>query len=149
MNRWRESMPRTILGLIGITLVATGCLLAATQEPSSPAPTPAATYRTLLNRYCVTCHNEKLRTAGLALDRADIEHIPAGAEVWEKVIRKLRTGSMPPAGLPRPDKATYDSFPATWKQRSTALRQPSRIPDAIARCIASTAPSTPMQSETC
>src|SRR5262249_18336112 len=64
-----------------------------------------------MNRLAVTCHNEKLKTAGLMLDKIDIDNnVPAGAEVWEKVIRKLRTGAMPPAGAPRPDKATYDGL---------------------------------------
>src|SRR5438034_11578535 len=60
--------------------------------------------RTLLDRYCVTCHNQKLKTAGLRLDNIDSEHVAEAAELWEKVVRKLRTGSMPPAGAPRPDK---------------------------------------------
>ncbi|MGH9785908.1 MAG: DUF1587 domain-containing protein, partial [Terriglobia bacterium] len=64
----------------------------------------------VLNRYCVTCHNERLRTANLLLDRADIVNVAADAAIWEKVVRKLRAGAMPPAGMPRPDKATYDSF---------------------------------------
>jgi hypothetical protein len=71
----------------------------------------------LLNRYCVTCHNERLRTANLLLDQADVENPSSGAEVWEKVIRKLRTRAMPPAGNPRPDEATYDSF-ATYLETS-------------------------------
>src|SRR5689334_10573209 len=59
----------------------------------------------LLNRYCVTCHNEKLRTADLLLDKLDIRDIPAGAATWERVIRKIRAGQMPPTGAPRPDIA--------------------------------------------
>ncbi len=63
--------------------------------------------RAVIDKYCVTCHNAKLKTAGLQLDTADVEHIGEHADLWEKVARKLRTGEMPPAGLPRPDKATY------------------------------------------
>ena len=66
--------------------------------------------RALLDRYCITCHNEKLRTAGLTLDTIDVTHVSAGAEVWEKAIRKLRMGAMPPPGRPRPDQATADAF---------------------------------------
>jgi hypothetical protein len=62
-------------------------------------PPPA---REFLNKYCVTCHNQKLKTASLALDAAD-----SGVDVWERVIAKLRAGSMPPPGSPRPDAATY------------------------------------------
>src|SRR5579862_7303176 len=70
-------------------------------------------YKAVLDKYCVTCHNQRLKTGGLALDDPDITNIPAHAEVWEKVIVKLRAGTMPPAGLPRPDAATYDVF-AGW-----------------------------------
>ncbi len=59
----------------------------------------------LLNRYCVTCHNEKLKTGGLVLNPADLTRVPETAETWEKVIRKLRAGAMPPAGAPKPDPA--------------------------------------------
>jgi hypothetical protein len=57
----------------------------------------------LLNQYCVTCHNERLKTAGLVLNPSGLAHIPAGAETWEKVVRKLESGAMPPAGAPQPD----------------------------------------------
>jgi mono/diheme cytochrome c family protein len=71
-----------------------------------------AEYRALLDKYCVTCHNQRAKTADLTLDTADVNDIPAGAEVWEKVIRKVRAGMMPPAGLPRPDQAQLDALVA-------------------------------------
>ena len=58
----------------------------------------------------MTCHNERLKTANLALDTVSLSNIPAGAEVWEKVIRKVRAGMMPPVGVPRPDQAALDSL---------------------------------------
>ena len=70
------------------------------------APPPAA----LLDQYCATCHNEKLKTGGLSLQKADLADIPKGAETWEKVIRKLRVGAMPPQGMPRPDKTALDGL---------------------------------------
>src|ERR1700676_3010435 len=85
------------------------------QQPTS---VNASAQRALLDRYCVTCHNEKLKTAGLMLDKMDVEHVTVNPEVWEKVIRKLRTSPMPPAGTPRPDEAAYDGF-ATYLE--TAL----------------------------
>ena len=103
-------MKRLILSWIGIMLAGTGYLEAARLQSSNPAPAPSSEYRTTLNRYCVTCHNEKLKTAGLLLDKMDVANVPPGAEIWEKVIRKLRTSAMPPPGMPRPDKAFYDSF---------------------------------------
>src|SRR5262249_13036807 len=63
--------------------------------------------RAVLDTYCVTCHNQRLRTAGLALDNLDVARPDASAELWERVIAKLRAGSMPPPGRPRPDAATY------------------------------------------
>jgi mono/diheme cytochrome c family protein len=99
-------------------LVATAafcCSLSAAPQPA--APTGTASQRALLDKYCVTCHNQKLKTAGLLLDKMDLDHIADGAETWEKVIRKLRGGQMPPVGLPRPDRATVDSF-ASWLENS-------------------------------
>ena len=103
-------MLKTILSWVGIALAGVGFAQSAVQEPSSPVPSPGSQYRTVLNRYCATCHNERLLTAGLALDKINVENPSEGAATWEKVVRKLRAEAMPPAGIPRPDKATYDSF---------------------------------------
>ena len=97
---------------VGATVIV-GARPQAPVRPAAPA-TPvaraaagdAATYRPLLDRYCVTCHNARLKTAGLALDTLDLASVPAAAQTWEKVVRKLRTGVMPPSGMPRPDEAT-------------------------------------------
>ena len=72
----------------------------------------------MLNRYCVTCHNSKLKTAELDLQNLDPADVRPGAAIWEKVLRKVRTGAMPPAGRPRPDAAVADEF-ATYLE--TAL----------------------------
>src|SRR5271170_6202228 len=64
----------------------------------------------LLNQYCITCHNAKLQTGGLALDKLDLARAGANAETWEKVARKLRAGMMPPAGAPRPDRHALDAL---------------------------------------
>jgi len=66
----------------------------------------------LLNKYCVTCHNDKQRTGGLSLQNADLTDVPKGAETWEKVVRKLRVGMMPPPGMPRPPHAELDALTA-------------------------------------
>ena len=77
-------------------------------------PADRANHRAaLLDRYCVTCHNERLKTAGLALDSVDIADVVANAPVLEKVVRKLRSGQMPPEGRPRPDPATVNAFATT------------------------------------
>ena len=77
----------------------------------------AASPRALLDKYCVTCHSDKLRTGGLSLQSMDVNHVPEGAETWEKVIRKLRVGAMPPQGMPRPDKAGINAL-AGYFERS-------------------------------
>src|SRR5262245_39262371 len=78
------------------------------QESPAPRLETLSPQRALLDRFCVACHGEKLKTAGLLLDKLDVENPGNGAEAWEKVVRKLRTGAMPPAGAPRPNKVDYD-----------------------------------------
>src|SRR5262245_57464312 len=105
--------------LAGLLALASGASssvrAAAPQSPATQASPQAADQ--FLKRYCVSCHNDRLRTAGLALDGLDTAHAAANSEIWEKVVRKLRTGSMPPANRPRPDAATYDAI-ATWFERA-------------------------------
>ena len=94
--------------VLAVFLGGSGKLRAVPPQPQSvPA---ASTERALLDKYCVTCHNEKTRTAGLLLDKLDVERVPDGAETWEKVIRKLRGGMMPPQGMPRPDETAKYAF---------------------------------------
>jgi hypothetical protein len=91
--------------------VASGYVAVADSPQQSPVASAASapvSPRPVLNRYCVSCHNEKLRTAGVALDTIDAGNVATGAETWEKVVRKLRSRAMPPAGSPRPDESTYD-----------------------------------------
>ncbi len=104
-------MKRQILCWIAVVLLGTGYLQTSAQsESSSPPSPPASPYREVLNRYCVTCHNANLRTADLLLDQADVENLSLDPEVWNKVAEKLRAGAMPPASMPRPDQAIYESF---------------------------------------
>ena len=85
------------------------------QASASPAESSASTARALLDRYCVTCHNERTRTAGLTLDEdtMDVSRVGEDAAVWEHVVRRLRADAMPPAGRPRPDAATSRAF-VSW-----------------------------------
>jgi len=97
----------------------------ASQQPAVSHPT--AEYRAVLDKYCVTCHNERTKTAGLMLDKTDVSNVPAGADVWEKVVRKVRVGMMPPQGAPRPDQETAHalvSFLTTELDRA-ALAKPN------------------------
>ena len=107
-----------------LVLVGSGHV-SARQQRRSPSVPPAVTPvrvssragqsnqtdgRALVNRYCVTCHNERLKTAGLLLDKMDWDRVPEGAATWEKVLRKLRGGMMPPQGAPRPEQPSIDAF---------------------------------------
>ncbi|HEY7087572.1 MAG TPA: DUF1587 domain-containing protein, partial [Tepidisphaeraceae bacterium] len=71
--------------------------------------------RALINKYCVTCHNARLKTGGLMLDQLDLAHLADHAETGERVVRKLRAGMMPPSGMPRPDRAALDDL-VTWME---------------------------------
>ena len=84
---------RTLLWLVAASLALGG----AVRVPHQDARPPAPEYSTLVTTYCVTCHNERLKTAGLSLQTLDLADVPAHGEVWEKVARKLRSGEMPPS----------------------------------------------------
>ncbi|MCY4026507.1 MAG: DUF1592 domain-containing protein [Acidobacteria bacterium] len=97
---------------VPLAAVGGALLLAVGAPPSFARPAPesapvAGEHRSTLDRYCVTCHNDRLRIAGLELDAADIEAVGEDAATWEKVVRKLRTRTMPPSPRPRPDEASY------------------------------------------
>ena len=86
-------------------------------SPNPPASTTvrpqaadAAAQRAVVDRYCVGCHNAKLKTANLLLDQLDLSHLADHAEIGEKVVRKLRAGLMPPTGMPRPEPAVLDGL---------------------------------------
>ncbi len=103
--------------------IALGVSAAAAQPASGGA---ASAERALVDRYCVACHNERMRVADLTLDTADVDDVGAHPEVWEKVVRKLRAGAMPPAPRPRPDAVTYEGFTA-WLETeldAAAARNP-------------------------
>jgi len=94
------------------------------------AQAPAA--KAAIQQYCLACHNDKLKTAGLVLDAADLDRGGRHPAVWEKVVRKLRTGEMPPPGMPRPDKAAYAAVAAELEEMldraAAANPNPGRVP---------------------
>jgi len=99
--------------------------LQAARAVASRASTPSA-YRPVVDKYCVSCHNERLKAGNLALDKIDLAKAD-NAEALEKVVRKLRSGQMPPIGSPRPDQATYDGF-ATSLEASVSARTAALSP---------------------
>jgi hypothetical protein len=87
---------------------------------------PASPLREFVTTYCVTCHNDRLKTGSLSLEKADAEQVFNSAEIWEKVVVKLRSRSMPPAGNRRPDNATYDAV-ATWLETELDRAAAARV----------------------
>ena len=103
---------RSWLAALGITF-AVAAASAPVHAQTAARPDPAAEHGRTIRRHCVGCHNDRTLTAGLSLQRLDPARIgadPHETAVWEKVVRKLATRSMPPAGRPRPDEATYDGL---------------------------------------
>jgi mono/diheme cytochrome c family protein len=97
------------------------------QAPSASAAAAAPAHRAVLDKYCVTCHNQSAKTAGLALDALDLARVSDSAEAWETVVRKIRTGAMPPVGMPRPDKVLADGV-VSWVEKEldrAALEDPN------------------------
>ncbi|HLG56775.1 MAG TPA: DUF1592 domain-containing protein [Vicinamibacterales bacterium] len=85
-----------------------------TPNPESRVPSPGPSLRSadqaLVQKYCLTCHSARVKTAGLSLEGVNPADASAHADVWERVVTKLRGGMMPPQGMPRPDEATLESF---------------------------------------
>jgi Protein of unknown function (DUF1592)/Protein of unknown function (DUF1588)/Protein of unknown function (DUF1587)/Protein of unknown function (DUF1585)/Protein of unknown function (DUF1595) len=107
-----------VIGTVYVLVCATLCgdvalHAARVRPPAAGAPqttTGSAPDRALIDRYCVTCHNGRLKVAGLELDKMDLGAVGPSAETWEKVVLKIRAGQMPPVGRPRPDNATAAAF---------------------------------------
>src|SRR5438552_2519490 len=122
-------MKRPVGRTLSVTIAVGSLALLPVARTQQPSPSPQ---RRLLDQYCVTCHNQKARTADLLLDKMDVDHTAGHADVWEKVIRKLRGGMMPPVGMPRPDKAALDGFlsylETSLERGAAATPNPGRFP---------------------
>jgi hypothetical protein len=75
-----------------------------------PARAQTEANQALLQKYCLTCHNNKLRTAGLSVEGLDPTSVAGKSEIFEKILLKVKTGQMPPPNLPRPDGPAVASF---------------------------------------
>jgi mono/diheme cytochrome c family protein len=90
----------------GFALVSTGSGgLRAAQQDAASSPQQA-----LINQYCVTCHNQRSKTANVMFDTMDLSNVSKNADIWERAVRKLRGGMMPPPGARRPDRAATDGL---------------------------------------
>jgi hypothetical protein len=94
------------------------CLLCSI--PSFPAQGPSALDSSVPKQYCVGCHNQRAKTAGLMLDSMDYSDIAKDAATWEKVVRKVKTGMMPPSGARRPEREVLDAFASEIETRLDA-----------------------------
>ena len=128
-------MARSLAWRIVAISVFAGCLstLPADDPPSAkPASGQAPLAAAMIQQYCLGCHNAKLKTAGLVLEGRALQPIGDQADLWEKVARKLRTGEMPPAGMPRPDSKTYAKVTAELEnaldEAAAEHPNPGRVP---------------------
>ena len=101
--------------VVTVTAAASGALATSPGQQAAGTVLSASSSQqsALLDEYCVTCHNQdRLETGGVpfAFEDLDLENVGVDAEVWEKVVEKMRLGMMPPAGNPRPDRGPYDQF---------------------------------------
>ena len=127
---------KSLAAMLAIVAVPVCLQIARAQQPAAvPAATApaelatsAASERALLDQYCVTCHNQRLKTAGLMLDQLDLARMHDHAEIWEKVVRKLRAGMMPPSGMPRPDRAGDGSDDHVHGEGTRSRRRPQSDP---------------------
>ena len=125
MPRYSPIVNPIMRGLLVASLVTLGALfgrtavLGAGQSGSAGAGAPdTLDQRQFLDTYCVRCHNEsrQANAGNLALDRLDVQHVGQNAATWEKVIKKLQVGAMPPKGLPRPSPLAYERFIASLEE---------------------------------
>src|SRR2546422_6549830 len=101
-----------LIGCLAIMSAVLGYGQAAGPQRQSPgtATAPVTAQRALLDQYCVTCHNDRTKRANLSLEKLDLATAGDNPQLWEKVVRKLRAGMMPPPGIRRPDSATYNGL---------------------------------------
>jgi hypothetical protein len=122
-----------VVGLVALFLTGIAVVLPVRKHVLGAAvPHWATPQAEVLSEYCISCHDQAEKKGGLALDTVDFNRLSQDAEVWEKVVRKVRTGMMPPADEPRPRKAVLDSFAAGLEQRLDRIADEAPNPGAPA-----------------
>src|SRR3954471_15655074 len=106
---WKDK--RFLLCLLFVPLCL--CVGSGSLTLNARAPLAQPDVQAVLKQYCITCHNQRAKTANLELDSKDLDHLDKDVVVWEAVVRKLRTGMMPPKNASRPERATLDNV-AAW-----------------------------------
>jgi cytochrome c551/c552 len=99
-----------------LTLAAVAILLLLLVG-NAQTPAPASQPQAMLTQYCASCHNQTAKIAGLALDTMDVNNVAMHAKTWEKVVRKLRSGLMPPSDARRPQRQVLDALAAELESR--------------------------------
>jgi mono/diheme cytochrome c family protein len=127
-------LPSPASSVITACAVAFAIAVGLAAQPAQDGPAKAASHvpSQVLGKYCVSCHNSRLKTAGLTLDTLDVEHVAGHEDAWEKVATKLRTQEMPPPGRPRPDTATYHAITAAIESKLDAAAEANPNPGRVA-----------------
>jgi mono/diheme cytochrome c family protein len=122
----------TVTALAGVAIIASLTRVhTAPQANAAPQTPPAGTAVVAIEQYCVTCHNDRAKTAGVSFEGLTAASIAPHADLFEKAVRKLRGGVMPPPGARQPDAAVRDSLIA-WLERSLdAAEGPAHVPDTV------------------
>jgi mono/diheme cytochrome c family protein len=117
-----------------LAVTLSGTVIGGAQSAPAARSTPAApsAERAFVAQYCATCHSERLKSGGLVLDAAGADHVGTDAATWEKAVRKIRTGMMPPSGAPRPDRTKLDAFATALEARLDAANPPGAHPETPA-----------------
>src|SRR5438874_2125430 len=113
------------------TLVLAGSLVTRAAGGIAAQGPPPAAYRTTLDQYCVPCHNDRTKTANLSLEKLDLATAGDHPELWEKVVRKLRAGVMPPPDIRRPPLPEYEAL-RDWLEAEIDRKAAARVnPGAV------------------
>jgi hypothetical protein len=113
--------------IVVLAIVQTDAQNAPQPPPTKPANSTGVE-PPLLNRFCFTCHNQRTKVGGLALDTMNLDNVAHDAATWEKVVRKIRTGMMPPSGARRPDRQVLDAFASDLELRLDRATPPEANP---------------------
>ena len=111
------AVPLAVVAWVVAVAIVWGVEPADAQRPQADAAKPASSEAAFLTQYCTGCHNQRAKIGGLALDTLDVARVGTDAETWEKVVKKIRTGMMPPSGARRPERATLDGFASELEGR--------------------------------
>jgi hypothetical protein len=116
-HAYRRGLRRTAVGhAAGLTLFALAVAPSSVAQDAGVDLTVAAPHFAVVETFCIECHNTSERRGGLAFDEMDLTDFSGNSEIFERMVRKLRAGAMPPVGEPRPEPARYDGL-ATWLEQ--------------------------------